>query len=589
VVRTKAGFFTGNRNTNYGLNYGRNPLFPVYNGDGTYFQMNPQDYGNPVALTNERVSNSPNTDGYATVQFDIDITNSLQLILRGNGRAGTSNYNFYNPRKYTQGGDYYNGEGGINSSSYSNVIFDGYVNYLKVFNSVHDISVMGGFNYESSKNKGVNATGRDFSNDILKEENLAGAGEKLITNYLSKTVLASGFTRLNYVYKDRYLATFTARADGSSKFGENNKWAFFPSGALGWRISEEDFIKNLGFFDHLKLRASYGISGNQGISPYQTMSQFGQDYYYLDGQEHIIYGIGREIGREGLGYRYVTWGGMGNKDLKWEQTSQMDIGLDMTILNNRLNLTLDYYYKKTEDLLQQQFLNPSSGFDRVWTNNGEIENKGFEVALDGHILTKGAWKLDAGLIFNRNRNKVLDLGSEAEAGYITDKNGIRYVPYGSGILNDAYVNVLAIGYPVNSFYGYQVDGIIQEMPANPVKMTRPGEFNYVGLTPVGTLDPDQRTIIGDPNPDFTSSLNVDIRHQSGLDFSIMAYAVYGNDIFSTRKLDRVSLQQERWTPEKPTNERPNLRADRQYFASSWIFWSILTPHSGHTDPLGNQG
>jgi len=169
-----------------------------------------------------------------------------------------------------------------------------------------------------------------------------------------------------------------------------------------------------------------------------------------------------------------------------------------------------------------------------------------------------------------NRNKVLDLGSEAEAGYITDKNGIRYVPYGSSVMNDPFVNVLAIGYPVNSFYGYQVDGIIQEMPTNPVKMTRPGEFNYVGLNPDGTLDPDQRTIIGDPNPDFTSSFNVELRHQSGLDFSIMAYAVYGNDIYAPHKLDRVSLQQDRWTPENPTNERPSLRADRQYFASSWF-------------------
>jgi TonB-linked SusC/RagA family outer membrane protein len=570
TVHTKSGFFTGIRNTNYGLDYTRNPLFPVYSGDGSYYKMNQQDYGNPVALTNERVSNTPNTDGFATLQFDLDITKELQLVVRGNGRAGTSTYNFYNPRVYTQGGDYYNGEGGINTSSYSNLTFDGYMTYSKIFDSVHNFSAMAGVTYESSRSKGVNTTGRDFSNDILKEENLAGAGERFITNYLTESVLASGFTRLNYVYKDRYLATFTARADGSSKFGDNNKWGYFPSGALSWRLSEEEFIRELDFFDHLKIRASYGVSGNQGIAPYQTMSQFGQDYYYLNGDEYIIYGVGQQIGREGIGDRFVTWGGMANKDLRWEKTSQLDVGLDMTIIDNRLNLTFDFYEKRTEDLLRQQFLNPSTGFDKVWTNDGEIENKGIELALDAHILTTGKWKLDAGLVFSRNRNKVLGIGSQNESGYIVDKNGIRYEPYGSGVMNDAFLNVLAIGYPINSFYGYKVDGIIQEMQSDPVKMTRPGEFNYIGLLEDGTLDPDQRTIIGDPNPDFTSSFHVSLRHQSGFDLSFMAYLMYGNDIYSTRKLSKISLQQDRWTPENPTNERPSLRADRQYFASSWF-------------------
>lgn len=570
VVKTKSGFFSGERTTNYGLDYTRNPLFPVYNGDGSYFKMNPQDYGNPVALTNERVSNSPNTDGYATLQFDVDLTKNLQLVVRGNGRAGNSAYHFYNPREYTQGGDYYNGEAGINTSSYTDVSVDGFMTYSRLFNNVHNFSAMAGLTYEVSTSKGLNSYAREFSNDILREENLAGAGEQFISNYLSKSVLASGFTRLNYVYKDRYLFTFTARADGSSKFGDNNKWGFFPSGAVSWRLSEEEFVKNTGLFDHLKLRASYGISGNQGISPYQTMAQFGQDYYYMNNKEYVIYGVGKQIGREGIGNRYVTWGGMSNKDLRWEKTSQFDLGLDMTVFDNRLNFTFDYYYKKTDDLLRQQFLNPSTGFDKVWTNDGEIENKGIELALNGNVFTSGKWKLDAGLTFGLNRNKVLDIGTQNNSGYRIDKNGIRYEPYGSGVMNDAFLNVLAIGYPVNSFYGYKVDGIIQTMPANAVKMTRPGELNYTGLQADGTLNPDERTIIGDPNPDFTSGLTLGLRHQSGVDMEINAYLMYGNDVYAMRKLSKISLQEQRWTPENPTNLRPSLRVDRQYFASSWF-------------------
>ncbi len=478
TVKAKSGFFKGNRNLNYGMDYSRNPLYPVYNGDGSYYKMNSKDYGNPLAMTNERTKTASNMDGYATLEFDIDIAKPLQLVLRGNTRAGTSSDNFYNPRIYTVEGDNYNGEGGIKSSSYANLTLDGYLTYSKIFAEDHNFTAMAGVTYESTSAKELNTTGRGFTNDILREENMGGAEEKFITNTQSKTVLASGFTRLNYAYKNRYLFTFTARADGSSKFGDNNKWGFFPSGAVGWRLSEEDFIKNLNFFDHLKLRASYGISGNQGILPYQTISQFGQDYYYANEEEYIIYGVGRQIGREGIGDRYVQWGGMANKDLKWEKTSQWDIGLDMTILKNRLNMTVDYYYKRTDDLLRQQFLNPSTGFDRVWTNDGEVENKGFELAFDGRIISTDKWQFDAGLIFTLNRNEVINIGTKENSGYIEDKNGIKYEPYGKGIMNDAYLNVLAIGYPVNSFYGYEVDGIIQEMPDNPTKLNSPGELNY---------------------------------------------------------------------------------------------------------------
>ncbi|MFS8617551.1 MAG: TonB-dependent receptor [Solitalea sp.] len=570
TVLTKSGIWRAKRNINYGMDYNRNPLYPVYNGDGTYYKLNPQDYGNPVAMTNERVNKAGNLDGYATLQFNWDIASPLQMVVRGNVRAGSGESNFFNPPVYTQGGDLYNGEGGRAASNYTNLTLDGYLTYTKNINPDHNLTAMVGANYENSTSKSLNTVGRGFPNDILKDENMAGAETQFISNARTETVLASGFARVNYSYKNRYLATFTARADGSSKFGDNNKWGFFPSGAVSWRLSEEEFLKDSRLVDHLKLRASWGISGNQGIAPYQTISQFGQDYYYLGDEEYIIYGVGREIGREGIGNRYVQWGGMANKNLRWEKTAQFDIGMDLSMLQNRLDVTFDYYYKRTSDLLRQQFLNPSTGFDRVWTNDGKIENRGIELAVDGRIVTQGKLRFDAGLIFNLNRNKVLDIGSQKSSGYLVDANGVRYEPYGEGILNDAYLNVLAIGHPINSFYGYEVNGIIQEMPENPTKNTRPGEFNYVGLNPDGTLDPDARVIIGDPNPDFTTSLNLRFYHQSGFDLSVLLYSVYGNDIFSLRKLESPSLQEGRWTAVNQNNKRPSLRADRQYFASSWF-------------------
>jgi len=482
-------------------------------------------------------------------------------VLRGHARAGIAGNNVYNPRVHTDEGDRYDGVGSIQSFSYRDISLDGYLTYSKTFAGRHALTAMGGATYENGINKVLTTVGRGFATDNLKEENLSGAAEQFIGNGFSKTVLASGFTRFNYALDGKYLFTFTARADGSSKFGEDNKWGFFPSGAASWRLSEEAFLKDVDAINDLKIRASYGVSGNQGIAPYQTIARYGQDYYYLNGEEFVIYGPGRQIGREGRVNQYVQWGGIATKDLRWEKTAQFDIGLDATLFGSRLTVTADYYLKRTNDLLRQQFINPSTGFDRVWTNDGEIENRGIELALDGRILTQGKLKFDAGLVFSLNRNKVVNIGAQEKSGYIVDANGLRYEPYGSGIYHDAFLNVLAIGQPINAFYGYQVDGIIQDMPANPVKMTTPGEFNYVGLRADGTLDPDMRRIIGDPNPDFTSSLNLRLRHDAGLDFSLL---------LSTRKLDRTSLQTGRWTGEKPNNERPKLRADRQYFASSWF-------------------
>lgn len=383
-------------------------------------------------------------------------------------------------------------------------------------------------------------------------------------------MLASGFTRLNYTYKNRYLFTFTARADGASKFAEGHRWGFFPSGAVSWKMEEEPWIRSLGFFDQLKLRASYGVSGNQGISPYQTFERFGYDYYWCNGEEYTVYGIGYQDGREGLGDRFVTYAGMANHELTWEKTAQLDIGLDLSILKGRLNVTFDYYYKRTTDLLRKQYLSPSTGFDTVWVNDGEIRNEGFEVAVTGHIVSTKDWNFSATGIFSLNRNKVVSIGTAENSGCTVDANGICYTQYGGSVYNDAFLNVLAIGYPVNSFYGYMVNGIIQTPQGDGSSPnTRPGEFNYAGLNADGTLDPDRRVIIGDPNPKFTSSLNLSLSHRIGLDLSVMMYAVYGNDIFSYRKLTSPALMSGRWTPERPTNERPSLRYNRQYHASSW--------------------
>ena len=589
-LKTKAGFVRGFRTYNNGTSYGRNPLWPVYNGDGSYFKSQAKDYGNPVMINNEIKNESDTLSGYALVKADWTIIPGLSMSVSGNARAEQRRSAYFNPPLYTLAGDNYNGEGGNSESTYVNLTGDAFLTYDKTIGD-HAFSAMLGGSYENSVSRGSSITGRGFSNAALKDEVVSGADKVITQTSRSQEILASGFTRLNYIYKNRYLVTFTARADGASKFAKGHRWGFFPSGAVSWKLEEEPWIKSIGFFDQLKLRASYGISGNQGICPYQTFERFGFDYYWSGGKEYTVYGIGYQDGREGLGDRFVTYAGMANHELTWEKTAQLDVGLDLSILKGRLNVTFDYYYKRTTDLLRKQYLPPSTGFDTVWVNDGEIRNKGFEVAVTGRVVSTRDWNFTATGIFSLNRNKVVAIGTAENSGATVDANGICYTQYGGSVYNDAFLNVLAIGYPVNSFYGYMVNGIIQTPQGDGSSAnTRPGELNYVGLNADGTLDPNQRMIIGNPNPKFTSSLSLSLSHRCGLDLSMMMYAVYGNDIFSYRKLGSVALQSGRWTAENPNNERPSLRYNRQYHASSWSvedgsFLRISNITLGYTLPV----
>jgi outer membrane cobalamin receptor len=191
---------------------------------------------------------------------------------------------------------------------------------------------------------------------------------------------------------------------------------------VSWNVHNESFLKDVEWLDVLKLRASYGISGNQGINPYQTLSRFGQHKYYYNGAWQMAIGPGYQSGYTGEGGIYAVWSGIANTNLKWETTSQVDVGLDVSLFGNRLNMTLDWYNKVTNDLLRERNIAPSSGYDRMWVNDGTIRNTGIELTLDGILYSDRDWKVGATLMFTRNRNSVASLGNAVEAGLMTDPN-----------------------------------------------------------------------------------------------------------------------------------------------------------------------
>lgn len=566
----------GVRNANGGLSYWRNPIYPVYDENGDYYLTNASDFSHPMAITDLQKNETKSLDVISSVALEWQLFPFLKLTSQLNYKFGKSVSDRYYPKKYTEAGEFSNGQAEIENWEGHNLVSETFANFQKKFDK-HDIGAMVGYSYEYYMSRSSGLTGKDFVNEALGNENMgAGNPEKNeIWNGYSDNKLVSGMFRLNYVYDNKYLLTLTARADGSSKFGKNNKWAMFPSGAVSWKAHEESFIKNLNVFDELKFRFSYGISGNQGISPYQTLSRYGTDKYYNDGSWATTIGPGYVSGWTGPGWIYRVWSGIPNPDLKWETTAQADFGIDMAFLNRRLRVSFDYYDKQTSDLLRERNLALSSGYDKMWVNDGKIQNRGFEVTVDADILQTKDWQLSGTLIYSRNRNKVKDLGNTLESGLVTDPMAGMLFEYSGNSLEQYrdYTNILAIGQPVNVFYGYKVDGIVQTLNEGidaglSGDYANPGEFKYMNLNGDSEISEADKTIIGDPNPDFTASLALNLSWKK-FDVSVFLNGVFGQDVLNTKAFGEPSNSPLRWTPDNPTNKYPSLRDGRQVKISDW--------------------
>ena len=577
TIRTSNIFSKGYRNNNGGLDYTRNPLWPIYNEDGTYFLAGANDYSHPLALTDHVTNKTNSLDYLSSMQFDWQILSCVNIKSQVNYKYGSYIGDAYYPKKYTETGDFNNGAAQLSNWMGQNLVSETFMTYDKKFGENHKLTAMVGQSYEYSMNRSSDLYSYDFVNESTGNENMGSGNpqKNRLSNGYSSTKLLSFLGRVNYSFKDKYLFTGTLRADGSSKFGVNNKWAKFPSVALAWKAHNESFVKDLNIFNELKFRGSYGISGNQGISPYQTLSRYGVEQYYNNGQWNTAIGPGYVVGTEGDDGRFKMWGGIPNVNLKWETTAQMDFGADMAFLNNRLRVVFDMYQKNTSDLLRERILPLSSGYNRMWVNDGEISNKGFEITVNGDLVNKKDFDFSASLIYSRNRNKVVSLGNAVTSGLNTDFiTGMKYEFWGSSLSQFRQApNILAIGQPVNVFYGYKVDGIIQTEAEGLAAgltgaMAKPGEFKYVDLNNDGQINEKDRTIIGNPNPDFIMSLSLNTRYKN-FDLEVFLNGVFGNDILYQNMWGQPNTMPLRWTLDNPTNDFPSLRQDRSYYLSDW--------------------
>jgi len=570
----------------FGLGVDRSRIFPVYDENGNYFRMSPTDYGNPLSVANQVMNTSKTIDVLGTVYIDAKITEWLGFRTQLNSKYGNSLQDQYDPTTATFRGFESQGYGSINNSTYTDLLNENYFTINKTIGTSHSINLVGGYSFQKTVDRFSTLTGQGFVNDNLRNENLSSAVTKTLSNNLSRFNLASWYGRANYVLQDKYLFTLTGRADGSTKFGANNKWAFFPSGAFAWKLSEEDFMQSISAISEMKVRTSYGLTGNQGISPYQTLDRFGTARYFTGSGFQTGFGPGLASGNNEQGLTIV--GGLGNNSLKWETTRSFDVGFDLGFMDQRFTLTADYYVKNTSDLLRLKTIAPSAGYDQQWINDGEISNKGVELGINASVLEGNDFTWSVGANLTLNRNKVISMGESNQVEIGTLYESVRQ-----------RISAYAVGQPMYVFYGYKTGGIIQTLEEGVNAgllgaMARPGEIKYLDISGPdgvkdGVIDSYDRTIIGNPNPNFLYSFNTNATYKR-FDLSAQFYGVQGNDVFDFRKMT-PSRQIERWTPDNPSNEYPRANSTRGMLASDFFltdgsFLRIQNVTVGYNLPLG---
>ncbi|MEL7588142.1 MAG: TonB-dependent receptor [Prolixibacteraceae bacterium] len=520
--------------------------------------------GNPLTLINLADDQNRMTSLLANMFAEYTLAKGLVFKVNTGINTTSSHRDFYHPRGTTLG----NLEGGYayrgHSSSF-NYLTEYTLNFNHVFSKKHRINSVIGYTWQEWERRSFGINFLNFPNDNLGYYDLSSATS--ITNPLSVTEkwgLSSLIGRFNYSFDSRWLITLTARADGSTRLAEGNKWDFFPSVALGWNMHNENFMKNIDFINECKLRASYGFSGNQTIAVGATKSRLGSTGTVLN--ESIQIGYIQE--------------NIGNSNLHWETTRQTNLGFDMAFLKSRVTFGFEYYNKRTEDLLISLTIPPSNGFGSYNTNQGSVENKGYEFDLKGKLLTgKLKWTMGGNISFNRN--KIIDLGG------VDSFMGSAFPVVGGQSLH-----IAKVGHPIGAFYGYRIEGIYQnqdEVNAGPTDASAtnaPGSFKYKDISgpngaPDGQITADDREIIGNPYPDYVFGISNDWEWKNFM-LSVLVQGSIGQDVINANRyyLDALArgvssnVRQEawdnRWTGEGTSNIYPRATTLASPFSNRFV-------------------
>lgn len=524
--------------------YNYDPTLAVKDEDGNYIRSTILSVDNPVAIQEGMKSHSDTYRILASAYGEYRIIDGLTAKLSlGTDFVNENRKNFIS--SLTQYGEDYGGIGSNQNSEKSNYIIEGTLNYIKTLNEKHSIGGLFGMSYQRFINTGMNSRAADYPDESLGADNLGLGNQETfrITNSVTGNRLASYISRVNYGFDDKYLATVTFRADGSSRFGANHRFGYFPSAALAWKVSNESFFKSINAITLLKMRLSWGRTGNQEIGNYPALSTYstGNSAIWND---QIITGTKPSK--------------IPNPDLKWETTDQYNIGFDYGFFNNRVNGSIDYFWKKTTDMLLELPIPESTGYSNQLTNIGRIDNRGFELSLNTINIDTPDFGWTSNFTFSAMKNEVKDLG------------GIDEIVIGAGYTHVDQVVIRRPGVPLNSYYGYEVEGVWQ-VNDDYSKMKEdyvPGDLKYVDQNGDGVIDDKDRVVLGNSFPDFSWSFGNTFTYKN---FGLYVFfeGVQGVDMLNGNLIDNYfpisfrrnkfsELYLNRWTVDNPTNEYPSF-------------------------------
>lgn len=513
------------------------PLTPVYNEDGSY---NEYPFGDPF-VKNPYMNETDGAYEDKTEEWKIYMRFFAQVDLY---KGLTFNTNFAYTPAFSSRGYYYDDRSvgytdernvaGMHNNRKADWVWNNILNYKETFGK-HAIDVSAIFEMQNRQTVNSSMSGKDQESPAYLWYNMNRLTDsKSISSGFIRSQMVSVIGRLQYTFDDRYIVTASFREDGASQLSPGNKWAFFPSAAVAWRISEESFVKdNVDWITNLKLRASYGMTGNYSIAAYATLgSLFGR---------YANFGFGGETHLPGLEPSTRP-----TPDLGWERNKMLDIGLDFGFLNGRIFGTVEYYDSKSYDLLYLKVLPYTTGFNQAWTNIGDTRNRGWEVSLSTVPIQKKDFTLNVNLSYYRNKEELVRL---------QDPN-----------MKQDLNNNLFVGYPVNGVhYNYKQVGIWQLDEADMAALygQKPGEVKVADLDGNGVIDGNDRTILGTTRPDWVGGLSISGQWKN-LDFSVDIYGEFGALAYDGRstggwanELGRWNTYKiDYWTPEHPTNRYP---------------------------------
>jgi len=526
-------------------------LSPKKNENGEY-ETNPSiALDNPVALAYGYDYREQNNRIYGSTYGEYQIISGLKATFRLGADLNNVRNDEYSDRT-TQRGKANGGIGNIYSTNLKYWLVEGLINYDKTFGQ-HHVSLMGGSTWEQFENLYQRSYATGFLSDVTNT-NLLQSGNSLTYQVnTSKTVykLQSFFGRANYNFRDKYLLTATIRRDGTSRFSEKNKYAIFPSIAVGWRISEEPFMKSIPAINNLKLRFGYGQMGNEGIGNFETISTF------IAGGNTVLGGVelsGAQPAR------------IPNSDLTWETTEEYNLGLDFGVLNDRISGNIEYYIKNSIDQLFSKPVPMSTGFSNIRTNFGTVRNSGVDMSITSHNVI-GEFQWTTNIALSTIKNEVVKLPE-----YVGD------IITGGIVANIPGFALVRQGYPMRAFYGYKVTGIFQtddDIGSSAQPTAKPGQPIFLDYDNNGVIDANDRIILGDPFPDLSYSINNSFFYKN-FNLEIYILGVQAVETFNANVLesmfpinfDRNIMTKHyinRWTPENPNTGYPSGVNSAVYF------------------------